>query len=394
MTPTLRILPAAFLAMLCLGNVYAWSLFVPYLIAQYGLSHQQSQLIFGTLIAVYSLTMVFNSGLLKRHGIRWMLRVSSLLFLAGYGLAVLSQGQFAGLFTGIGLIAGMAVGFGYTSIITTCMRWFPNNKATVTGLIVAGFGGGALVLTTLFAPMLKGGMDVLHSFGLLGLFNALIVFISSCLLKDRSNEEGPLQEVSPAVVLKQPTFWSLFVGMLSGTFAGFLMIGNLTSLIAWTLPEQTVSLGVIAVSVLAVGNALGRVSSGLLVQRFQAALLPMIPLLTGLSVLTFPLMQAPWSVILLTLCIGWLFGANFVIYASELARRFGVSAVQRLYPVVLIAQAIAALSGPVIAGVLFDQTASFQSSLTLASGLALVGAIAMIFLERKALFAKYPVLPA
>ena len=49
---------ASFIIMLCIGSVYAWSIIASELIEEYGFSASQSQIIFGTLIAIFPVTMI------------------------------------------------------------------------------------------------------------------------------------------------------------------------------------------------------------------------------------------------------------------------------------------------------------------------------------------------
>ncbi|KAG5443358.1 putative MFS-type transporter YbfB, partial [Clonorchis sinensis] len=55
----------------------------------------------------------------------------------GYWAVVL----FYGIFTGIGF------GAGYSVIIATASEWFPNRRGLVVGLVLGGFGAGALIFT-------------------------------------------------------------------------------------------------------------------------------------------------------------------------------------------------------------------------------------------------------
>lgn len=57
---------ASFIIMLCLGSVYAWSIIASELINQYNFSASQAQIIFGSIIAVFPLTMIFVGQLGKK----------------------------------------------------------------------------------------------------------------------------------------------------------------------------------------------------------------------------------------------------------------------------------------------------------------------------------------
>jgi MFS transporter, OFA family, oxalate/formate antiporter len=119
---------ASFVIMLCIGSVYAWSIIASELIEKYRFSAFQSQIIFGTLIAIFPVTMIFAGHLGKKIKHRYFGYISGLLFFSGYLLAGCSQGNFILILTGIGVLAGIATGFGYWVALTSPVQWFPEKK--------------------------------------------------------------------------------------------------------------------------------------------------------------------------------------------------------------------------------------------------------------------------
>ena len=55
------------------------------------------------------------------------------------------------LYLTYGVLAGIGLGFGYIVPVATLVKWFPDKRGMITGIAVAGFGGGALV-TAPIAP--------------------------------------------------------------------------------------------------------------------------------------------------------------------------------------------------------------------------------------------------
>ncbi len=49
----------SFFIMICIGSVYAWSIIASELIEEYNFTVSQSQIIFGALIAIFPVTMIF-----------------------------------------------------------------------------------------------------------------------------------------------------------------------------------------------------------------------------------------------------------------------------------------------------------------------------------------------
>lgn len=134
----------AVLIQLCLGAIYAWSVFTPAL-KEAGWSKLDTQIVFAVGLASFALVMVFAGSRLQRWGPRVLALSGGLTLGAGYLLAGLGGADsFWGVCLGVGLIGGAGIGLGYVVPIAVGMRWFPEHKGMITGLAVAGFGFGAM----------------------------------------------------------------------------------------------------------------------------------------------------------------------------------------------------------------------------------------------------------
>ncbi|MGB9588340.1 MAG: MFS transporter, partial [Armatimonadota bacterium] len=156
------ILFASAMILLCLGGVYAWSAFIDSLIDKYKLSVTQTQIIFGTAICVFTVVMIWSGRLQVKYGPRPIALIGGILLSGGYLVCSLSLGSFAVLLMGYGLLGGAGIGFGYVCPIAACVKWFPSSRGSVTGIVVASFGAGAVVLSNLAESLLGKGLDVLH----------------------------------------------------------------------------------------------------------------------------------------------------------------------------------------------------------------------------------------
>ena len=98
---------ASFVIMVCLGGIYAWSIVASELIRDFEFSSSLTQIIFGTLIGVYPLTMIFAGRLEKKISARILAVFSAVFFALGYVLAGLSGGNYFLILLGIGVFAGI-----------------------------------------------------------------------------------------------------------------------------------------------------------------------------------------------------------------------------------------------------------------------------------------------
>ena len=89
-------------------------------------------------------------------------------------------------YLGYGVIGGVGIGLGYVTPVATVAKWFPDRKGLATGIVVMGFGLGALLLSKVLAPLLMLGTegDLPLVFAWLGVVFAAILIPSSLALRD------------------------------------------------------------------------------------------------------------------------------------------------------------------------------------------------------------------
>ncbi|MBN2684284.1 MAG: MFS transporter [Pontiellaceae bacterium] len=352
------VLMAGCLIQTVLGGIYAWSTFVPYLTHDYGLSTGQCGLVFGATILTFTSTMVFAGRVLVKKGPRFTASISAVLFAMGYLFASVSGGSFALLLLSLGGLVGGGIGFGYVCPLSVGMKWFPEKKGMVTGVAVAGFGFGAILLSSIAEYFLLHGTDVLTFYRWFGLAAGLILFIAAQLLSEPSaTAVDTLAAHDYSSVFTWP-FCINMMGIFAGTFAGLLIIGNLTPIVMGAgLSERQAAL---AVSIFAIGNGVGRMVWGKLFDFCHYRSIPYslmgLALVTGLLLLPIP----GWTLMISVGLVGFCFGANFVLYASAISRFFGTASFPRLYPICFMAYGVAGIIGPGLGGSLADSTGSYH----------------------------------
>jgi|GEM_PF-5339129 len=83
---------ASFFIMLCIGGLYAWSIVATELIDNYSFTVSQTQLIFGTIVAIFPITMIFVGRFLALLRFRYLGYICGALYFFGYFVAAKSQG--------------------------------------------------------------------------------------------------------------------------------------------------------------------------------------------------------------------------------------------------------------------------------------------------------------
>jgi OFA family oxalate/formate antiporter-like MFS transporter len=349
-----------------LGGIYAWSSFVPVLIKNHGFSSGQCGLVFGIMIAVFSVSTIPAGYFLNKFGPRLTALSGSILFSSGYILASFAGNSYSLLVTSLGFITGIGVGLGYVCPMSTGMKWFPQNRGLITGVAVAGFGGGAILLNYLVEHFVYTvNLDIEEVFRIIGIYLGLAAIISSLLLSEPYSIKENTKEKKKDSLKKHifsKDFLILSSGMFAGTFSGLLLIGNLKPvMLDFGMSEF---LATSSISIFALGNITGRILWGKLHDRFKSSKTIRLSLTSILLSFVLLSVKLPYLITLFIIFLaGAGFGGCFVVYASSVVERFGIKLFSRVYPICFMFYGLAALTGPSFAGYIRDITGSYQTGI-------------------------------
>ena len=367
--------PASILIMCCSGSVYAWSIFVAPLRDEFHLSSVQPQLVFGFIIAGFTVTMLFVGRIERRLGPKLTAAIGAVLFFSGYMLASASDGNIAVIILGIGILSGSGMGFGYVTVLSNLVRWFPGHKGLVTGISVAGFGSGALLMSQIAQPVLDRGVYILDVFRMIGIVYGILLLIGAVCLSSPYSSTGVklAKPIGIMPLVKDWRFWVLFYTFFAGSFSGLMLIGHLKPMgIFYGVGEN---IAVTAVALLSVGNAVGRILWGQVHDKIGGRSSTMMAL-SLLSLSLFLLLigvRSDLSFLVLTVVIGIFFGANFVLYASDVSSIYGIDQLGIVYPVVSLAYGIAGIAGPVAGGYILDNSGNYSLPIIISAVICITG---------------------
>ncbi|MFP6829058.1 MAG: OFA family MFS transporter [Gammaproteobacteria bacterium] len=170
--------PASIAIHLCIGSVYAWSIYNPALIRVFGVVTPAADdwtlsgvvWIFTVAIVCLGLSAAFAGKWLEDVGPRTVGVVAAICWGGGYliGSLGIALHQLWLIYLGYGVIGGCGLGLGYVSPVSTLIRWFPDRRGMATGMAIMGFGGGAMIgaplkeflIRTFYRPAeYLGGLD-------------------------------------------------------------------------------------------------------------------------------------------------------------------------------------------------------------------------------------------
>jgi OFA family oxalate/formate antiporter-like MFS transporter len=372
----------ALLIQLCLGAIYAWSVFTPELKKEpFGFSNTETQIIFSVGLAVFAVVMVLAGRWQAKAGPRKVALVGGVLLGAGYILAGFFGKTFISQVVFIGIIGGAGIGFAYVCPIAVGMKWFPDKKGLITGLAVAGFGFGALIWVKLAGSWggLLESLGVLKVFLTYGIIFAASVIIGSIWMVNppqgwtppgwkppEKTAKGPAAgtvDFLPAGMLRTPQFYGLWIMFIFSAMAGLMVIGIIKLFGIDALqksglsPEQASAAAGTAMAVFySIANGLGRIIWGIISDKIgRKASLTLMCAFQGVMMLIFYWMGGTTYLLYLgAAIIGFNFGGNFSLFPTATADFFGTTNVGRNYGWVFTAYGVGGIIGPIMAGAIRD----------------------------------------
>jgi MFS transporter, OFA family, oxalate/formate antiporter len=367
------IIPAALCMQICLGATYSWSVYVQALKDLLHISQTAAQLPFSVFYFVFPATMIVSGSIMARIGPRASAMLGGVLFGGGWMLSSFGDRFFALTVIGNGLIAGIGAGLAYIVPIATCIQWFPKYKGLVTGLAVAGFGGGAALVSTIGGHLLVGARTPFDLFRIFGA-GFLVLVASAGFFMVPAPESGTVKaaDIRFARVIHSRAFLLLYYAMFTGLAAGFAVNANIKELCALATPAA----GVWAVALFAMANAAGRIFWGMLFDRLGARTVIEANLLSqALLLFAAPLvLRSSAGLQLFALLAGFNYGGILVVYAGAVARIWSPERVARVYGWLFSANIPGAVA-PLAAAWSYDRFGSFSMPLAVIAGLILAGVI-------------------
>ena len=387
---------------LCLGTVYAWSVFKKPLMTAHGWSETATQATFMILMAVVGTAAVFGGTLVDKKGPRFVATVGGILFGIGTLLTGLADqiGSLTLLYIGYGVVGGIGNGFGYVTPIATLIRWFPDKRGLVTGLAVMGFGAGAFFMGQI-APKMVISMGVANTYYIWGVIFLILVTGAAQLYKNppqgwlpagfkpaSAKGKSAAESIPFNKAIKTRQWWMLWAMLFLNVSAGIGLISQLSpmaqdilknSIQGQPTPDQLKAIAITAGTVLAIASifnglgrliwswmsdAVGRKAVFAIMFLSQAVLYMLLPKIANVTM--FGIMAS-----YLLAC----YGGGFATMPAFAADTFGPGYIGRVYGTMLTAWSCAGIAGPLIFARVKEATQNYEGALFTAAGMLIVGFI-------------------
>lgn len=395
------VLAASCFVNLCIGSLYAWSVFAApmgaHLSALAGADVGSLALVFSVANAVGPVTMISGGAVNDRIGPRWVVLAGGALFGAGM-IASGFATSVPMLTVSYGLGCGLGMGMVYGATVSNAVKFFPDKRGFVGGITTASYGISSVIVPVV-ANLLISQFDVTAAFKILGASMALIMCVSALFIErcpegfapagwhpaDAGEGKGaPARDKDWRGMLADPAFYVMLAMLCCGAFAG-LMVVSQASIVAQDLAGFSAAQAAVAVSALALANTAGRIVAGMLSDKLGPVAtlrLVFVLLICGMSALFASSASAVALFVGGLLVVGLCFGSVMGVYPGFTALRFGSKNNSVNYGIMFIGFALAGILGPSIMNVLASLFGSYQPAFAVAAALGAVGIVLTFAYER------------
>jgi MFS family permease len=375
--------PCALATHLCIGQVYALSVFNLPLTRELGISKSlpedwkltQLGWVFTIAIFVLGASAALFGKWVQAQGPRKSGVVAALCWGLGFLVAALGvhTHQLWLVYLGYGVIGGAGLGIGYITPVSTLIAWFPDRRGMATGMAIMGFGGGALVASPLSDALMKhfataSSTGIAQTWVVLGVLYLVFMLGGAFGYRVPPPDYAPAgwtepppkaremitrQNVTPSEALRTRQFWLLWLVLCFNVTAGIGVLGQASAMIQEVFKGRiTPSAAAGFVGLLSLFNMLGRFAWASLSDRIgrkatYACFFTLGPVLYAL---------VPWaggtgSVALFVSCVVIIlsmYGGGFATIPAYLADIFGPKYVSAVHGRLLTAWSVAGVLGPVL----------------------------------------------
>jgi MFS family permease len=399
-----QVVIAGIVVNLCLGCLYAWSVWVKYLtdealMTQQGwvpLTAEQASNPASLCILFFALLMIPGGRIQDRYGPRIAASIGGL----GIGIGLLIAGatkSYTGVLVGYGIFGGIGMGVGYAAPTPAALKWFgPHKRGFIAGLVVGGYGLAAFYVAPL-ADWLITSYSMSTSFYVLGVGYLIVILIAAQFLAWPEPGYVPPQPPATAVsaakaaaqtrhdwsageVLRTWQLYALVIMFCINTQAGLLLIGHAAKMISVVMAA-----GYLLVSWGAIFNSLGRIGTGIIsdkIGRSNTLILNYIAAAVIMFLLPYLFSIKNIPLLFLACAIGfWCYGGGLTLFPSFTADFFGPKNLGINYGLVFVGWGLGSFM-PKLAGRIYDRYQSYDYAFYIAGVLLIVGIVIALVTKR------------
>lgn len=390
----------AFVTLLFMGLIYAWSLFVAPIEADFGWERARTSLIFTLSMISFSLGMVVAGSIERRFSPRAVMAATALIIGGGF-IAASFTTTLMQIYVTYGLIVGFGVGVGTDCVMSVAVKWYPEKHGLASGGMLMGFGMGAMLLSPA-VTMLLGAFSWQTTFLILGVVFGVLMLAVAFIMKappekSSTTDQGETETLSsqrdyPASeMVRTRSFWTALVWLILVSSGGLGLISQAVPAAEEVLahagmdPSSSAMLATAAMGGISLCNGFGRLACGFIWDNFGYRVsfswisvgFAISMLVCGLAMAwgSFPMIVAGF------MTLGLVYGANMASMATISSGFFGPKYFGMNYAVITLQMIASASAGPFILASVQTNTGSYGPAFWVFLGIAAAALVLSLFVR-------------
>ncbi len=393
-----------FLLLIFFGMIYAWSIFIAPLEAEFGWMRSQTSLVFTFSMISFCLGNLFAGWITPRTSPRISILIAAVSICIGFAASAFTS-SLLWIYVSYGVFCGFAVGVGANTVISTTLKWFADKQGTASGALLMGFGMGSMVLGS-FVTMFIAKIGWRSTFMMLAALFGAVLFTSSFFLKippkefseelmakARKKNVISARDFTSKEMLATSAFWVFMTWTVLIGSGGLALISNAVpaakDVLSGTMDASAiVILATSAMSAISVFNGLGRFAAGFLwdTKGFRFALFSvsfvyiasMAMLICATVLKSFPILTVGFVL------LGMAFGGSMSAVSAMIGSFYGTKHYGLNFGCGSCNLIAAALIGPTLIGYLKTSSGSYLSSYYVILFFGVVSLFAVTFIKKPA----------
>lgn len=383
---------------ICIGSVYAWSVYVNPIQSAMQWTLTDVTITFSIAIFFLGLSAALLGKFVEDKGPRVAATLAAVLFgfgTMGSGVAIMLESKML-LYLTYGVLGGAGLGIGYISPVSTLVKWFPDRRGMATGLAIMGFGFASAIS----GPTIKLLIDevgISSTFYILGALYFVVMFASAQYLSappegympehfskaiaaGKKKVKEDLASLTREEALKTGRFYGLWIMLFINVTCGIAIIS-----VASPLLQEVVGISALAaastVGLMGIFNGAGRIIWASISDYLTRPVV--FVLFFATQILAFYFLTTVTSILLFQVLVYYImtcYGGAFASIPAYIGDIFGTKQLGAIHGYILTAWALAGLVGPIIIAYVKDSTGNYVGTLYVFVALFFVALITSILM--------------
>lgn len=414
--------PAALCVHLCIGQVYAFSVFNLPMTRLLGISESgpedwkltQLGWIFSIAILFLGLSSAVFGRWVEEGGPRRAMFTAALCWAGGFFISAvgINLHNLWLIYLGYGVLGGIALGIGYISPVSTLIKWFPDRPGMATGMAIMGFGGGALIASPLSVWLMAKfstptHVGVMETFVVLGAVYLIFMLVGATIVRvpptgwkpegfvpPRENKLISQNDVYVYDALKTPQFWLIWCLLCVNVTAGIGVLGQASAMSQEMFPDRITPIAAAGlVGLMSLFNMGGRfvwaTTSDYIGRRNTYFIFMALGFVLYCLVPSTGSIGSVMAFVLCFLVIISMYGGGFSTVPAYLKDMFGTRYVGAIHGLLLTAWSAAGVLGPVLVNYIREYNVAhgvpnaqaYNTTMYIMASLLVVGFICNLFIK-------------